>query len=198
MRRILHNTLLLRKAALRSSFYHEQSGHYDTGMQGGDAYAVWCGIAGEETARLTAQAYEALGHFDTGFMGTDVLLEVLFEHGFGDTALKLLQSRELGSFLYMKDRGATTVWENWSGAESHNHPMFAGCARHLFTGLLGIRQRPGTAGWRDLIISPCALPEGESISASLLTPQGKLTVSVCGKDVQVRSPQGVRVCTAKR
>ena len=97
----------------------------------------------------------------------------------------------------MKDHGATTVWENWNGEESHNHPMFAAGARHLFTGVLGIRQRTGTAGWKDVIISPCKLPEGQSVRGSFLTPQGRLSVWLEQDGIHVQAPEGVKVCVEK-
>ena len=119
-----------------------------------------------------------MGHFDTGFLGTDVLLEVLFDSGHGDTALRLLESREPGSFLYMMDNGASTLWENWTGESSWNHPMFGGCARHLFSGVLGIRQRPGTVGYTDLVIDPLLLPEGEFARGTLRLGKSTLTVEL--------------------
>ena len=185
--------------AIRRRFYDPSTGHYHGGIQGADAYAVWCGLEGADMARKVSACYDALGHFDTGFVGTDVLLEVLFAYGHGDTAIRLLQSRDLGSFLYMKDHGATTLWENWNGAESHNHPMFGAGARQLFEGVLGIRQREGTAGWREAIIQPC-VPRGHRVSGSLLTPLGKLKVDADFRgeklSVHVAAPRGMRVIKA--
>lgn len=182
--------------AIRRQFWDPAVGHYDGGRQGADAYAVWCGLEGEAMAQQVAKFYDELGHFDTGFVCTDILLEVLFDCGHADTALKLLQSRELGSFLHMKDRGATTIWENWTGVESHNHPMFAAGARQLFAGILGIRQRKGTAGYQDVIIRPCQLPAGQRVKGSLLTPLGRLTVELDEKNVKVTVPEGMRVSFA--
>jgi len=186
------------EAAIRWNFYDASTAHYDVGDQGADAYAVWCGLEGPDMAQRVSQFYNELGHFDTGFVGTDVLLDVLFRFGHADTAIRLLQSREMGSFLYMKDHGATTLWENWNGAESHNHPMFGAGARQLFEGVLGIRQREGTAGWREVTLQPC-VPRGHRVSGSLLTPVGRLSVTVdCtgGKpEMTVEAPEGMTVCT---
>lgn len=187
------------EAAIRRTFYDASTAHYDVGDQGADAYAVWCGLEGPDMAERVSQFYNELGHFDTGFVGTDVLLDVLFRFGHADTAIRLLQSREMGSFLYMKDHGATTLWENWNGAESHNHPMFGAGARQLFEGVLGIRQREGTAGWREVTLQPC-VPKGHRVSGSLLTPVGRLSVTVdCtgGKpEMTVEAPEGMTVCMA--
>ena len=165
-------------------------------MQGADAYAVWCGLEGGEMAQRIADSYGQLGHFDTGFVGTDILLEVLFEYGHGDVALRLMQSREPGSYLYMKDRGATTIWETWDGSQSHDHPMFCSGARQLFTGVLGIRQREGTAGWQDVIIRPCFLTSGERVTGSMLTPHGQITVTLDNVSVTVEAPESIHIAFA--
>ena len=116
-----------------------------------------------------------------------MLLEVLFSLGHGQLAFDLLSSEDMGSFLYMKRHGATTIWEHWDGSESHNHPMFGGCVRHLFEGFLGIRQNYGTGGFRQLSFSGF-LPEGVgTMSASLLTPRGKLTVTATREEEAVNT-----------
>ncbi len=166
------------RAALEKAYFDPATGHFCGGIQGADAYGLYAGLGDERTKRLLIDKYDALGHFDTGFIGTDVLLEVLFQLGAADTAYKLLSSDEMGSFLYMKRHGATTLWERWDGLESHNHPMFGGCLRHLYEGFLGIRQAYGTGGYSAVTAEP-QIPEGLGyISGSLQTPTGEIRVQV--------------------
>jgi len=169
-------------AAIRSTYYDAKSGHFCEGIQGADAYAVWTGLAGEETAHKLAEKYARLGHFDTGFLGTDILMEVLMEYGYADVALQLLESREKGSFLYMKDQGATTLWERWTGEDSHNHPMFGACARQIFCGFLGIRQQEGSAGYEAVEIAPRIPKNLNYAKGSILTPKGEIKVAWEKKD----------------
>ena len=129
--------------------------------------------------------YDTLGHFDTGFLATDILLDILFSNGFGEVAYKLLSSREVGSFLYMKDRGATTLFESWHCNGSGSHPMFGACTRQLFEGILGIRQAPDSIGFEKISISP-HLPRALNFArGSILTPRGRITVSLERKDSKV-------------
>ena len=145
-------------------------------------YAVFVGI---ESPSVCADFYDTLGHFDTGFLATDILVDILFTNGFGDIAYKLLSSREMGSFLYMKDRGATTLFESWQCSGSGSHPMFGACARQLFEGILGIRQAPDSVGFKKISISP-HLPKSVNYArGSLLTPRGRITVSLERKDGEV-------------
>ena len=94
--------------------------------------------------------------------------------------LKLLESEELGSFLYMKRHGATTIWENWNARSSHNHPMFGAPVRYLYTYFLGMK--PCDAGWQKLKIAP-QMPKGlDRISGALETVRGRVSVSLCRVD----------------
>ena len=166
------------RAALEKAYFDPATGHFFGGVQGADAYGIYAGLGDDRTKQLLIGKYDALGHFDTGFIGTDVLLEVLFRLGAADTAYKLLSGEEMGSFLYMKRHGATTIWERWDGLESHNHPMFGGCLRHLYEGFLGIHQAYGTGGYSAVTVEP-KLPEGlDFIRGSLQTPAGTIRVAV--------------------
>lgn len=185
------------KSAVKNAFYDKDSQSYASGIQGADAYAVWCGLAGADTARKLAEKYDQLGHFDTGFLCTDILCEVLFDYGYGDVFLKLLESEDMGSFLYMKRHAATTIWETWDGTHSHNHPMFGACSRQLFTGILGIKQRSGTVGYCDVIIDPVKTTRNLKISGSITTPNGVILVSLdtTGKTpiIDVNAPSNIKI-----
>ena len=164
--------------AMRRTYFAD--GHYCEGIQGADAYALDIGLLPDSAADDLAANYDALGHFDTGFLGTDILLRVLFAHGHADTALRLLESEDRGSFLYMKRHGATTLWEDWHGGNSHNHPMFGAPARLLYTGFLGIRcEEPG---WNRIVIAPQMPVTLACIEGTLDTPRGKISVSLKRED----------------
>lgn len=177
LRRQIKNSILIK-------FYNPENKHFCDGVQGADAFAVWCGIAGDDTALLVAEKYDKAGYFDTGFIGTDILLQVLFDYSHSDVAIKLLESEKVGSFLYMKRHDATTLWETWKYCttekypSSLNHPMFGGCSRHIFTGVLGIKQPKETAGYTNVIFNPACIPENKKITGSISTPKGKIVVEL--------------------
>ena len=183
--------------SIKDAFYNADTDSFADGIQGADAYAVWCGIASEDTPRKLAKFYDAQGFFDTGFLCTDILCEVLFENGYGNTVLKLLEGEKLGTFLYMKRHGATTIWEHWSGKSSHNHPMFGACTRQLFSGVLGIKQRSGTAGYCDVIIDPVKISRKLKVDGSIKTPNGVIRVSLdtTGETVKidVDAPSNIKI-----
>ena len=163
--------------AICQNYFDPQTGHYAQNIQGADAYALWVGLAGEETAAQLARQYDELGHFDTGFLCTDILVEVLCKYSHIDTVLNLLESEERGSYLYMKRHGATTIWENWGRGNSEDHPMFGACVRQLFSSILGIGQADGSAGFTELHIAPQIPKNLPWASGSLRIPAGKVTVA---------------------
>lgn len=138
-------------------------------------YGAWIGI---ESSERVAEYYDALGYTDTGFLGTDILFEVLFKGAHVDVAHRLLSSRRLGSFLYMKDRGATTIWETYSGEHSHSHPMFGACARQIFEGILGITQPEDSYGYEEIILSPKFPSDMDYIEGSLILNSRRISVSL--------------------
>ena len=166
------------RKAIHGHYFDEITGHFCGGIQGADAYGLHAGLGDDRTKKLLVERYDALGHFDTGFIGTDVLLEELFRLDAHETAYKLLGSEEMGSFLYMKRHGATTLWERWDGKESHCHPMFGGCVRHLFEGFLGIRQAYGTGGYTDVTVAPQLPADVDFMEGSFPTDKGMVIVSL--------------------
>ena len=96
----------------------------------------------------------------------------MLQYGYAGTALSLLESEKPGSFLYMKQNGATTLWERWTGEDSHDHPMFGACTRHLFTGLLGILHQPNG----QLTIAPQIPQKLDWAEGSLRLPSGECKV----------------------
>lgn len=164
-------------SAVNSKFCN--NGSYFDGVQGADAFAVWAGIADTDTVHRIALRYENLGHFDTGFLGTDILIKVLFDYGYENTALKLLENDGDYSFLKMKRSGATTLWEYWSGGNSWAHPFLGGCTRTLFSSVLGITQKTDSYGYNEIVIAP-KIPESLNFAkGNILTVKGK--ISVCWK-----------------
>lgn len=89
----------------------------------------------------------------TGFMTTYQILNVLSDHGYTDTAYRMLEQEECPGWLYEVKQGATTVWEGWTAIQdgklsalSLNHYAPGAALSWLFSHCAGIRpQKPGYA-----------------------------------------------------
>lgn len=129
--------------ALREHYYHKPG----SDVQGADVFLADLGICTESDCEAIRRRYDEAGRLDTGIFGTYVVVHWLFRQGYADTAVRLLASRDAEvSFHRMKAAGATTIWEDWDGGNSHDHPMFGGVTDALFGQILGIRAvEPGYA-----------------------------------------------------
>ena len=147
-------------------------------VQGANAFAVDIGIGGANTYANMVRYYKKLGHYDTGIFATDILTRVLFEHGDADFAIDLLTHNGDQGFEHWKQNGATTFHEYWDSnrSRSHSHPMFGAPVAYLFEYILGIRQKPQTAGYSSVIIEPVAVERFSRMSGSISTPNGIISI----------------------
>lgn len=127
------------KKALEQAYYNKNSNSYCNGVQGANVFALTLGLGNVEMEKSTIEYYERRKTLDTGIFGTDILFGYLVKKGYLQLAFDLLSTCEYPSYGYMKNNGATTLWENWNGKESHNHPMFGSVVKYLFYGFLGLR-----------------------------------------------------------
>lgn len=177
-----------RKKAIQAAYFNTFDGNFVMNVQGANAYAVDLGLGDETTYENMKRYYEKLGHFDTGIFATDILTRVLFENGDGELAVDLLCNNGAQGFEHWRRNGATTFHEYWDSnrSRSHNHPMFGAPVAYFFEYLLGIRQKPMTAGYRDLVIQPQAVSRFNRMSGSMETPNGTVAVSYEKKDSGIR------------
>lgn len=122
-------------------------------------------------------------HLGTGFLSTGDLLPVLVNAGRADVAYELLLQRTAPSWLYMVDKGATTIWESWEGiddagnaSESLNHYSKGTVLRFLHEYTLGLRQDQGSVAWRSIVIAPTPGPGLTWAHGSHETPNGTIRV----------------------
>ena len=164
--------------ALLRDYFDAGTGSFCAGIEGADAFAVDLSLGDERTLKNLAAKYEQLGMYDTGIFGTDLVTKTLFRHGYASLALRLLTGKGEVSFRHMKEAGATTLWEYWFNDHSSSHPMFGAVTEYLFSDILGIRQKEGSAGFSEVEISPAPLPELDWAEGSMQTAGGTIEVRV--------------------
>ncbi len=117
--------------AFLENYYDESSGTFCGSTEASDAYALDIGLGDERTLKAVVDKYSALGEFDSGIFGTYLVISVLCENGYTQLAKSLLTSKKKNTFYNMMSHGATTLWENWEGTKSHDHPMFGAVVKYL-------------------------------------------------------------------
>lgn len=138
-------------------------------------------------------------HLSTGISSTHYLLEMLSEWGRPDLAYAIASTEEFPGWGYMKNHGATTLWEHWehltgNGMNSHDHPVFSSIAAWMMKHLAGIQPSPEAPGFRQVILAP-VFPEGlDHARGELCTPLGLVRTSWkrddTGIDYEAQLPPG--------
>ncbi len=192
----LEEKLIFVQNAFMREFFDEETGSFLDGVQGTDAYATDIGMGDERTLENLVKKYSEIKTYDTGIFGTDLVTRVLFEHGYGELAFTLITNEKEISFYNMKKQGATTLWENWDGCDSHSHPMFGAVCEYLFKYILGIRQPDNSCGFEKVIIAPAKIP-GLDVKGSITTKNGKISVDIKYTDgiqsVKFSVPENIQI-----
>lgn len=133
------------------------------------------------THRLVDLIHDNDTHLSTGFLATPLLLPTLADNGHLDVAYELLLQRTPPSWLAMIDRGATTIWEHWDGADSGsgslNHYSKGAVISFLHTHVAGIKQLDDHPAYQRFVVQP--MPGGGItwVRAHHDTPHGRIESS---------------------
>ncbi len=169
------------KHAFNKRYLNSQKNSYSIGYQGANVFPLAFGLVPEN---LVDKVFNTLvhnievntkGHFDTGMMGTPYLLEVLTNYGRPDLAYTVMNQRDYPSYGYNIERGATTLWETWTGKDSHSHPMFGSVCAWFYKGLAGINPDPEKPGFRHIVIKPNIVDELDFVNATHTSMYGEIT-----------------------
>ena len=168
------------KRALYVTYYSPAYHSYCGDIQGASSLAFTIGLDKEFDNKYGVvnmiKKYKKLGRYDTGIIATEALTGYLFEIGESQLAFDLLANDSDVSFAYMARNGATTIWENWNGQDSRNHPMFGAVTKYIFMYLLGIRQVKGGVAYKDVVISPCFVDGMNEAKGHITTENGIIRV----------------------
>jgi alpha-L-rhamnosidase len=108
----------------------------------------------------------------TGFIGTAWINRVLSDHGYNETAYRILQQTDYPSWLYSVDQGATTIWERLNSytkeegfggnnsMNSFNHYSFGAIGSWMYNHSLGIERDEVYPGFKRFILQPEPDPTG--------------------------------------
>ncbi len=162
--------------------------------------------AAAELAKLVTENGYRLS---TGFLTTALLLPVLCDQGYADLAYRLLFQEQEPSWLAMRNRGATTIWEQWDGVradgslhDSLNHYSKGAVITFLHQYTAGLKAIE--PGYKRFSVKPVPTPELEWIELSLESPAGLIEIEwrqqngtftlelvvPAGAEAEVRLPNG--------
>lgn len=156
----------------------------------------------EEVARNLAKIVsDENGKISTGFLGTPLILFALEDNGYTDEAYTMLLRREIRSWLYQVDSGATTIWERWDAIRadgsihtgematenehdhqedesmiSFNHYAYGAVIDWVYQYVAGIARHPDAPGYRKFKVSPRPTESLSYAEATIQSKYGALSI----------------------
>jgi alpha-L-rhamnosidase len=184
----LHALFALIRQAFNVSFV-KTDGTVGTGSQDCQVLALHFGLLPEKTRKSVAErlAMDVRRRgisLTTGILGTQFLLDALTDAGYADLAYGLLLRPNYPSWGYMFSRGATTIWESWSGKEaasddahtvSQNHFVFGSVCGFLFRRIAGIDA--ATPGFETINVRPVFDPRVKSGGGDYASVMGLISTN---------------------
>jgi alpha-L-rhamnosidase len=147
------------RQAFNKKFYDAAKGLYGNGSQTSLGCALYQGLVEPaDTALVMKNLVAAIdktgGHIDTGILGAKYVLNTLLDHGRADVAYRIASQKDLPSWGWWFQNGATTLWEEWGGGGSRIHIMFGDISAWFYKALAGIKPDPEAPGFKHFIIEP--------------------------------------------
>jgi alpha-L-rhamnosidase len=117
------------------------------------------------------------GHINVGITGGAMLFKVLREAGRDDLIYSMTSKTTYPSWGYMKENGATTIWEMWEKdlpGHSLLHSSYLYPGAWYIDGLAGIKKDFAKPGMQHFVLRPPMLKEEQMTwaKASMESPSG--------------------------
>jgi len=110
---------------------------------------------------------------NSGFVGTPALLHVLAEAR-PEVAYALAAQTNYPSWGWMMKTGGTTMYEQFGGDNSHDHPMFGCISAYFYKYLAGIQPDPAAPGFARFFIKPSVVSGLTWVRAHFDSPHGRI------------------------
>ncbi len=169
-------------AAINAKYLNTRTHTYANGTQADDALALDMGIVPAEQRQAVlshlVNAIAAAGnHVNVGEVALTPLFHALQAGGRDDMLYTIATQTTFPSYGFLIAHGATALTEFWAGptgANSQNHEMLGGIDAWFTSGLAGIQQAPGTAGYGTLVIRPAMIAGLGHVAGSYQSPHGEV------------------------
>lgn len=183
--------------------YLDADGLVMTQTQAAHVRALAFGLVPEKSAQAVADNLAALirangNRLGTGFLSTPFILPVLADFGHAQLAYELLFQDQEPSWMNMRRKGATTIWERWNGVDeagdahdSLNHYSKGAVISFLHHYVAGLKST--SPGYKTFEVKPVVGGGLTFAKTTLDSPQGEISVAwrIEGGEliVDVRAPE---------
>jgi len=149
------------KNTFNKKFFNPTAVLYATGSQTSNAMPVFMGLADNSKIpalleKLVDNIRSNNNHLTCGEVGLPFIIQTLNKYGRSYVVYDIASRRDVPSYGYQVEYGATTLTEAWDPNEgmSHNHCMLGHIEEWFYNGLAGINPDPNGVGFNKIIIKP--------------------------------------------
>lgn len=162
--------------------FYNGDGTYAKGEVTALSCALYQGLCPEDETRKTATKLNALvkanqHRADFGILGAKYVPRALADHGYTETAYRVITQPSFPGWVDWINHGATTLWETWNGDSSRNHIAFGDIAAWMIQYLAGIVPDEKHPGFSALTIKPFAPGGLDALTVSCKLPCGTVKIA---------------------
>ena len=167
------------KRAFNEKFFDKKTLKYDRDSQTANSIALHMDLVEPQYKAVVRQNLiddirrrgNALTAGDVGYR---YVLRALEENDASEVIYDMNSRYDVPGYGYQLAHGATCLTESWQAYRevSNNHCMLGHLMEWLYSGLGGIRQSPGSAGYKEIVIRPQVVGEIHSAAVSFRSPYG--------------------------
>lgn len=114
------------------------------------------------------------GHLNSGMHGTYYMTKYLMQNGRNSLVYTMASKDTYPSWGYMLKNGATTIWEEWDGDNSHIHNTLISIGMWFIQGLGGIRWDENEPGYKHIVINPGVVDGLNYVKSKQHSPYGTI------------------------
>ena len=167
------------KRAFNEKFFDKKTLKYDRDSQTANSIALHMDLVEPQYKAVVRQNLiddirrrgNALTAGDVGYR---YVLRALEENDASEVIYDMNSRYDVPGYGYQLAHGATCLTESWQAYRevSNNHCMLGHLMEWLYSGLGDIRQSPGSAGYKEIVIRPQVVGDIHSAAVSFRSPYG--------------------------
>ena len=167
------------KRAFNEKFFDKKTLKYDRDSQTANSIALHMDLVEPQYKAVVRQNLiddirrrgNALTAGDVGYR---YVLRALEDNDASEVIYDMNSRYDVPGYGYQLAHGATCLTESWQAYRevSNNHCMLGHLMEWLYSGLGGIRQSPGSAGYKEIVIRPQVVGDIHSAAVSFRSPYG--------------------------
>jgi alpha-L-rhamnosidase len=167
------------KTIFNSTFLNQNDNKYNTQTQTALSCALYQGLAPKQATEQTVtdlikQIELKNFHPDFGLLGSKYVFNALHSSGNDEIAFKMLNSTEYPGWGNWIAKGATSLWEDWQGANSLNHIFLGDFTSWYFKALGGLNIDPENPGFDSFVLKPAFIEQLSFVKCNYNSVNGNI------------------------